>query len=106
MAQAGTVWLDVVSLFPRQTFHSRANGMRADLANMLVDLDPGFVRFPGGCFVEGDYLVNASAGRRRWATTRPGPGTGNAIWNYFSGDGLGYHEYCNSAKISGRNRCL
>jgi len=49
----GTVWLDFVSLFPTKTFKSRSNGMRVDLANYLADLKPAFVRWPGGCFVEG-----------------------------------------------------
>ena len=44
--------LDVVSLFP-PTFKNRENGMRPDLANMLWQLHPKFMRFPGGCFVEG-----------------------------------------------------
>ena len=48
----GTVTLDVVSLFP-PTFKNRPNGLRPDLAEMLYNLHPKFVRFPGGCFVEG-----------------------------------------------------
>ena len=47
MSQTGTVWLDVVSLFPRATFNSRTNGLRPDLANMLVNLQSSFMRFPG-----------------------------------------------------------
>ena len=48
----GQVQLDVISLFP-PTFKNRENGMRPDLANMLWQLHPKFMRFPGGCFVEG-----------------------------------------------------
>ena len=47
----GVVDLDVVSLFP-PTFKNRENGMRPDLANMLWQMHPKFMRFPGGCFVE------------------------------------------------------
>ncbi len=56
----GTVWLDVVSLFPKDTWRGRPNGLRADLARMLFDLRPSFVRFPGGCFVEGDQLEHGA----------------------------------------------
>ena len=54
---AGTFWLDMVSLFPQQTW--RGHGLRPDLAEMLVDLKPGFVRFPGGCWVEGNTMKEA-----------------------------------------------
>jgi len=91
-SSAGTVWLDVVSLFPRDTWKGRPNGLRADLAALLADIKPAFNRFPGGCFVEGDILANAF----RWKTTlgdiaeRPGH---HNLWGYRSTDGLGYHEY-------------
>lgn len=56
-----TMWLDVVSLFPRKTFKDRPNGMRRDVAQLLVDMKPGFLRFPGGCVVEGVTLHNQLA---------------------------------------------
>ena len=46
-------WLDVVSLFPEETWKGRPNGVRSDLAAMLDSLHPSFIRFPGGSFVEG-----------------------------------------------------
>src|ERR1019366_3607795 len=52
ISQPGTVWLDFVSLFPAQTFQNRANGLRPDLASLLVNLHPSFVRFPGGAWVD------------------------------------------------------
>lgn len=61
----GVVDLDVISLFPKNTFKSRENGMRADLAQLLADMKPGFMRFPGGCIVEGNDLPNAY----RWKDT-------------------------------------
>lgn len=89
----GTVWLDMVSLFPKDTWKGRPNGLRADLARMVQEMKPRFVRFPGGCFVEGDVLENAF----RWKTTvgpiEERPGHSNAKWGYRSTDGLGYHEY-------------
>lgn len=91
-AQPGTVWLDVVSLFPKQTFKDRRNGLRSDLAEMLSRIQPSFVRFPGGCWVEGDNLslsyhwkqtIGDIAGRRNQYN----------IWQYYSTQGLGFHEY-------------
>ncbi len=93
IAQPGTVWLDVISLFPRHTFKNRKNGLRVDLANMLSNLAPAFVRFPGGCYIEGDYLTNAFRWKKSVGHNVARPGHWNAIWNYFSSDGLGYHEY-------------
>lgn len=56
--RAGTLWLDVVSLFPRDTFKGRPNGLRPDIAQALADLKPAFVRFPGGAIVGGLNLDN------------------------------------------------
>jgi alpha-L-arabinofuranosidase len=91
-SQPGTVWLDVVSLFPKATFKNRPNGLRPDLAKMLADLRPSFVRFPGGCWVEGDTLALAM----RWKATIGDIAdrrTQYNIWQYMSTNGLGYHEY-------------
>src|SRR5690606_8216611 len=54
----GSLALDHVSLFPKQTFKQRSNGMRQDIANMLQELKPKFMRFPGGCLVH-DGSLNA-----------------------------------------------
>lgn len=52
----GKVAVDMVSLFPEDTFKNRSNGLRKDLAEKLEELNPAFVRFPGGCVVEGINL--------------------------------------------------
>jgi alpha-L-arabinofuranosidase len=98
----GTIWLDTVSMFPAKTWKGRSNGMRQDLAQMLADLKPAFMRFPGGCYVEGgDYLRNAF----RWKTTvqdiAQRPGHLNDTWAYYSTDGLGFHEYLQLAEDLG-----
>ena len=84
--------LDVVSLFPHKTFKERANGMRADLATIIADLHPKFMRFPGGCLVHGDGLANMY----NWKNTI-GPIEERVeqrnIWNYHQTAGLGYFEY-------------
>ena len=49
----GTIELDMISLFPETTWKGRENGLRADLVQLLADMKPGFLRFPGGCIVEG-----------------------------------------------------
>ena len=91
-AKPGTVWLDMISLFPKDTFKGRSNGLRADLAQMLVKMHPAFVRFPGGCFVEGDKLANAVRWKETIGDIAERPGHWN-LWGYNSTDGLGYHEY-------------
>ncbi len=55
----GTADADMVSLFPRDTYKGRENGLRKDLAEALEALTPKFIRFPGGCVVEGESLQNA-----------------------------------------------
>lgn len=65
VADGEAVDLDMISLFPKNTFKGRPNGLRRDLAQALADLKPGFMRFPGGCIVEGKDLANAY----RWKDT-------------------------------------
>lgn len=88
----GTVHLDMVSLFPVNTFKGRPNGLRADLAQAIADLKPRFVRFPGGCVAHGNGLGNMY----RWKNTI-GPLEARVpqpnIWNYHQSAGLGYFEY-------------
>lgn len=61
----GSLDLDMVSLCPRETWKNRPNGLRADAVQTLADMKPGFLRFPGGCIVEGNCLSN----RYQWKTT-------------------------------------
>ena len=91
MDQPGTVWLGLVSLFP-PTWKDRPNGLRPDLMQMLVDLKPAFLRFPGGNYLEGDTIET----RFDWKKTlgpisgrggHPGP------WGYRSSDGMGLMEF-------------
>ena len=90
----GVVFLDVVSLFP-PTFKNRPNGCREDLAQMLADLHPRFMRFPGGCYIEGAYADGATS-RFEWKKSvgpiEERPGHLNRNWGYKVTDGLGYHE--------------
>lgn len=88
----GTVWLDFVSLFPAKTFMNRPNGLRKDLAQYLADLKPSFIRWPGGCFVEGINIESAPNWKRSIGPVEKRPGT-YSPWGYWSSDGFGYHEF-------------
>ena len=107
---AGTLDLDMISLFPQNTWKGRKNGLRPDLVQLLADMKPGFLRFPGGCIVEGFNLEQ----RYKWKDTigslsqrvsninrwnyefghRPTP-------DYFQSYGLGYFEYFQLAEDLG-----
>ncbi len=93
--KAGRVQLDMVSLFP-PTYKDRENGCRRDLAEMLAAMKPAFVRFPGGCYIEGDGTVDDNR-RFEWKKTigpiEERPGHYNFNWGYPSTDGLGFHEF-------------
>ena len=89
---AGSYALDMISLFPQNTFNGRRNGLRADLAQTLADLKPKFVRFPGGCVAHGNGIGNMY----RWKNTI-GPLEERVpnwnLWGYHQSVGLGYYEY-------------
>ena len=98
----GKLDLDMISLFPTDTWKGRKGGLRADMVQILADMKPGFIRFPGGCIVEGHDLsvryqwkktIGAIEDRKliinRWnyeMAHRPTP-------DYFQTFGLGFFEY-------------
>jgi alpha-L-arabinofuranosidase len=87
----GTVWFNLVSLFP-PTWNNRPNGNRIDLMQKLDDMKPGFLRFPGGNFLEGSSIVTRFPWKETLGdlTNRPGhPG----CWGYRASDGLGLLEF-------------
>ena len=61
----GTLDVDLISLYPKDTWQNRENGLRSDLVKLLKEMKPGFLRFPGGCIVEGSHLER----RYQWKTT-------------------------------------
>jgi alpha-N-arabinofuranosidase len=106
----GVVDIDMVSLFPQDTWKQRPGGMRTDLVQLLADLKPGFMRFPGGCIVEGRDLAN----RYQWKKTVGNVEDRKLIinrWNtefsyrstpdYFQSYGLGFYEYFQLAEDIG-----
>ena len=91
----------MVSLFP-PTYKNRENGLRPDLVEMLCALHPRFMRFPGGCFVEGqDTPDNAFRWERTIGPVEERPGHWNKNWGYRTSDGLGFHEYLQLAEDLG-----
>ena len=88
----GTIWFDVVSLFPGKTFKERKNGLRNDLAQMLKGLNPSFIRFPGGCVVEGATVQNRIQWKNTIGDIAQRPGHWN-LWGYHTYDGIGFHEF-------------
>ena len=88
----GDLDIDMVSLMPQDTY--KGHGLRKDLAQALADLQPKFMRFPGGCVVHGGG--DGFWDTYRWKTTI-GPkeqrkGIKNT-WGYHQSMGLGYFEY-------------
>ena len=92
VSRPGTIWFDVVSLFPRDTYKNRPNGLRPDLVRMIADLKPGFIRFPGGCIVEGIMLSNRFQWKHSIGDIAQRQGTFD-LWGYYNTFGLGFHEY-------------
>jgi alpha-N-arabinofuranosidase len=106
----GTVDVDLISLYPNDTWQNRPNGLRSDLVKLLKEMKPGFLRFPGGCIVEGRYLDQ----RYQWKTTIGDLDERKLIinrWNtefnwrltpdYYQSFGLGYYEYFQLAEDIG-----
>ena len=107
---SGQLDLDMISLFPGDTWKNRPGGMRADMIQLLADMKPGFIRFPGGCIVEGFDLTQ----RYQWKNT-VGPIADRQLiinrWNfnfahrqaldYFQTFGLGFFEYFQLAEDIG-----
>jgi alpha-N-arabinofuranosidase len=98
----GVIDIDKISLFPQKTWKNRPNGLRNDLVQLLADLQPGFIRFPGGCIVEGRDLSN----RYQWKNTVGAFEQRKLLmnrWNvefprraapdYYQTFGLGFYEY-------------
>ncbi len=91
--KGSTISVGYASLMPTNTWKKRPNGLRPDLAERIAQLQPGFLRFPGGCYVEGNDLGNAFEWRGTLAPIEKRPGTPRSFWGYTSSNGLGYHEY-------------
>jgi alpha-L-arabinofuranosidase len=95
---SGALSLDMISLMPEKTWKNHA--LRVDLAEALDALQPKFLRFPGGCWVEGDDFAHMN----HWKNTIGNIDTRTPLWNiwgYNATHGLGYHEYLQLAEDLG-----
>ncbi|KAM0953955.1 putative non-reducing end alpha-L-arabinofuranosidase [Dioscorea sansibarensis] len=98
-AQKGIIWFDQVSLMPLDTY--KEHGFRKELVSMLADLKPRFIRFPGGSYVEGEWLRNAFRWRETVGPWEERPGHFGDVWKYWTDDGLGYYEFLQLAEDLG-----
>ncbi|XP_021297362.1 alpha-L-arabinofuranosidase 1 isoform X1 [Herrania umbratica] len=92
----GVIWFDQVSAMPLDTY--KGHGFRNELIEMLLDIKPRFVRFPGGCFVEGEWLRNAFRWKESIGPWEERPGHFGDVWMYWTDDGLGYLEFLQLAE--------
>ena len=98
---AGTIWLQNVSLFP-PTYNNRPNGNRPDLMELLNQLHPAFLRFPGGNYLEGDTLNTRFIWKNTIGDIAQRPGHMDDAWHYHSSDGMGlleFLEWCEDLKM-------
>ncbi len=91
VAHPGTLWLNLVSLFP-PTYHGRVNGNRVDLMEKLSAMHPQFLRFPGGNYLEGNHISERFEWEKTIGTRVDRPGHPSP-WGYWSTDGLGLLEF-------------
>lgn len=97
MKEPGELELDLVSLFPEDTFRKRRNGLRRDIAELLEALKPHFLRFPGGCLTHiGSLCAEDRNAMYRWKNTLgevwDRPAKRNS-WDYNQTLGLGFYEF-------------
>ncbi|KAK8705385.1 hypothetical protein V6N13_048988 [Hibiscus sabdariffa] len=95
-SKKGVIWFDQVSAMPLDTY--KGHGFRNELFQMLADIKPQFVRFPGGCFVEGEWLRNAFRWEASVGPWEERPGHFGDVWKYWTDDGLGYFEFLQLAE--------
>ncbi|RWR74831.1 Alpha-L-arabinofuranosidase 1 [Cinnamomum micranthum f. kanehirae] len=95
----GVIWLDQVSAMPVDTY--KGHGFRTELVSLIADLKPKFMRFPGGCFVEGEWLRNAFRWKETIGPWEERPGHFGDVWMYWTDDGLGYFEFLQLAEDLG-----
>lgn len=95
----GVIWFDQISVMPLETY--KGHGFRNELVKMVADLKPRFIRFPGGCFVEGEWLRNAFRWKETVGPWEERPGHFGDVWMYWTDDGLGYFEFLQLAEDLG-----
>ena len=104
LTEAGEVEFDFISMMPGDAV---GGVFRKDLFEALKELKPGFIRFPGGCIIEGNTLANRyqwkkSVGRiedrrsnwNRWAIHEGEAYNQHTPFSHYNQTlGMGYYEY-------------
>ncbi|MBN1362945.1 MAG: hypothetical protein JW993_20265 [Sedimentisphaerales bacterium] len=88
----GTVWFSLVSLFP-PTYKNTPNGNRPDIMQLLADMKPTFIRFPGGNYLEGRVIETRFDWKKTIGDISERPGHPCDAWGYWSSDGMGLMEF-------------
>ena len=88
--EGGEILLGFISLMPDNTY--MGHGLRTDLVEKLKGMSPKFMRFPGGCIVEGTTPSTAMRFRDTVGPAWERPSK-LFVWHYRSTLGLGFHEY-------------
>ncbi len=78
------------SLMPEKTYNN--HGLRTDIVEMLKGLTPKFMRYPGGCIVEGLSKETAMRFPNTIGPVWERP-SHNLMWHYRTTNGFGYHEF-------------
>ncbi|PIA53173.1 hypothetical protein AQUCO_00900046v1 [Aquilegia coerulea] len=99
MTRKGVIWFDQVSAMPVDTY--KGHGFRKELVEMVASIKPRFIRFPGGCFVEGEWLRNAFRWKESIGPWEERSGHFGDVWMYWTDDGLGYFEFLQLAEDLG-----
>ena len=97
---AGKYWFNLVSLFP-PTYNNTPNGNRQDIMQLLADMKPNFLRFPGGNYLEGEYFTTRFDWKKTIGKIEQRPGH-QGPWGYRSTDGMGlleFLEWCEDLKM-------
>ena len=84
------MWLDSISLMPADAV---AGAFRPDIVDAVRAYHPGFIRFPGGNFIEGTDDATAWRWKRGIGLPANRSGHYNSAWGYWVTDALGIHEY-------------
>jgi alpha-N-arabinofuranosidase len=99
--KSGTIWFSHVSLFP-PTWKDRPNGNRKDIMQLLADMKPAFLRFPGGNYLEGRTIATRFDWKKTVGDISQRPGHLDDAWHYWSTDGMGlleFLEWCEDLKM-------
>lgn len=97
----GQFQMDVVSLFPSDTWNDGKSVFRKDIVQNLKDFSPSFIRFPGGCIVHGVNEETMYHWKKTLGPIENRPGQWSKWAPYYRTDGIGYHEFYELCEYTG-----